>query len=39
LINYHKINIDVEIDTLTKNEASRRIDKIILQYGKIKRWI
>jgi len=37
LIKCHKINMGVRIDTLTKNEASREIDKIILQYGRIKR--
>jgi DNA polymerase-3 subunit epsilon len=35
LMKYHKIELDVEIDTLTKNEASRRIDYIILQHGRI----
>lgn len=35
LIKYHKINITVQIDSLTKNEASRMIDGIILQYGRI----
>ena len=34
LIKYHKIEIDVEIDSLTKNEASRLIDKIILENGR-----
>jgi len=34
---YHKIELDVIVDSLTKNEASRMIDKIILNYGKIKR--
>lgn len=37
LIKYHKINVDVSIDSLTKNEASRMIDKILFSYGKIKR--
>lgn len=31
----HKIEIDYEIDKLTKSEASRITDKIILQYGRI----
>lgn len=37
LIKYHRIETDVKIEMLTKNEASRMIDRIILQYGKIKR--
>lgn len=37
LVKYHKIELDIEIESLTKNEASRRIDKIISQYGRIKR--
>jgi len=37
LLKYHKIVIDVEIDSLTKNEASRLIDKIILDNGRIMR--
>ena len=37
LLKYHKIGIDVEIDSLTKNEASRLIDKIILNNGRIMR--
>lgn len=35
LIKYHKINIGVDVSKLTKNEASRYIDKIISQYGRI----
>lgn len=35
LIKYHRIELAVQIDSLTKNEASRIIDKIILEYGKI----
>lgn len=31
----HRIEIDYEIDKLTKSEASRITDKIILQYGRI----
>lgn len=30
----HKLVLDVEIDKLTRNEASRLADKIILQYGR-----
>jgi DNA polymerase III subunit epsilon len=33
LINYHNIKPDFEIDRLTRNEASRKTDHIILQYG------
>ena len=35
LMKYHKIRVDYRIEDLTKNEASRIIDKIILNYGKI----
>jgi len=35
LIKYHKIEIDYAVEKLTKNEASRRIDKILSTYGKI----
>ncbi len=35
LAKYHKINITVQIDSLTKNEASRIIDGIILEHGRI----
>lgn len=35
LIKYHKITLDVSMDTLTKNEASRLIDKIISTHGRI----
>ena len=37
LLKYHKIEVDVEVDSLTKNEASRLIDKIILKNGRIMR--
>ncbi len=37
LLKYHRISCNVKIDQLTKNEASRMIDGIILHYGKIKR--
>ena len=36
LIKYHKIQIDVSIGELSKSEASRLIDRIILQYGRKK---
>lgn len=35
LIRFHQIEIDFEIDSLTKNEASRKIDKIISTKGRI----
>jgi exonuclease, DNA polymerase III, epsilon subunit family len=38
LLKYHKIELDVDIEQLTKSEASKRIDYIILNYGRIKRW-
>lgn len=34
LISYHKINIDIEIDSLTRSEASRMIDQILSACGK-----
>ena len=37
LTKYHKIELDVEIDSLTKSEASRMIDKIIMSFGRIER--
>ena len=37
LIKYHRIELNMEIDSLTKNEASREIDKILSTYGKIMR--
>lgn len=37
LIEYHRIDSNVKIEMLTKNEASRMIDNIILQHGKIVR--
>lgn len=35
LLKYHRIKTDVDIFRLSKNEASRYIDKIISRYGKI----
>jgi DNA polymerase-3 subunit alpha (Gram-positive type) len=35
LIKYHKIENIKSIDLLTRNEASRMIDKIILENGRI----
>ncbi len=37
LLKYHKIALEVSVETLTKNEASRLIDKIILEHGRIQR--
>lgn len=37
LLKYHRIESNVKIDLLTKSEASRMIDGIILQHGKIVR--
>ena len=37
LAKYHRIELDVETDSLTKSEASRLIDRIIMNYGRIMR--
>lgn len=37
LIKYHRIDLDVSMESMTKNEASRTIDLILSQYGRIKR--
>lgn len=37
LIKYHRIELDVPVEGMTKSEASRMIDSIILNYGRIKR--
>ena len=34
MVDKHKLVLDVEIDRLTRNEASRLADKIILKYGR-----
>lgn len=34
LLNYHKINTTVDVDMLSKSEASRLIDKIIFNHGR-----
>lgn len=34
LMAYHKIELDVEVEALTKSEASRIIDKIYAKYGR-----
>ncbi len=36
LLIYHKIEPDIDIDSLTKSEASRMIDRIYAQYGRIR---
>ncbi len=35
LVKYHKIDILVQIDALSRNEVSRIKDKIISQYGRL----
>ncbi|MBO5278085.1 MAG: 3'-5' exonuclease [Lachnospiraceae bacterium] len=35
LLEYHKLDLGIEPESLTKSEASRHIDKIILNYGRI----
>ena len=37
LVAYHNIDIDYDIDKLTKNSASRNIDKILSEYGRCPR--
>ena len=37
LTEYHNLKLDVEIESLTKNEASRMIDTILSTYGRIVR--
>lgn len=37
LVKYHKIEMNIRIEDMTKSEASRMIDHMISQYGKI-RW-
>lgn len=37
LLKYHRIDNNVKVELLTKSEASRMIDGIILQYGKMTR--
>ena len=36
LIKYHKIDVPVEIDYLSRNEVSRLTDQIISKYGRIR---
>ncbi len=35
LAEYHKIDLNLSWDTLTRNEASRQVDRIIHRYGRI----
>lgn len=35
LAEYHKIELDIDLETLTKSEASRRTDRILARYGKM----
>ncbi|MEG0806523.1 MAG: 3'-5' exonuclease [Lachnospiraceae bacterium] len=35
LLNYHRIDIGMQIESLTRNEASRITDTIIFEYGRI----
>ena len=37
LVKYHKIELDVRVESLTKSEASRLIDEILTQHGRIRR--
>ena len=37
LLKYHRIETDIRVEDMTKSEASRMIDQIILQYGRIMR--
>lgn len=37
LADWHKIDLNVEIDSLTKNEVSRMTDRILAAYGKMPR--
>lgn len=37
LLKYHKIETDICIENLTKSEASRMIDRLILEHGRIMR--
>ena len=35
LLKYHRIDTNIRIEDMTKSEASRMIDKIILNYGRM----
>lgn len=39
LIKYHKISINSDLETLTRSEASRLIDRIILNHGQMSRTV
>lgn len=39
LIKYHKISINSDVETLTRSEASRLIDRIILNHGQMSRMV
>lgn len=39
LIKYHKISINSDVETLTRSEASRLIDRIILNHGQMSRTV
>ena len=34
LVKYHKIDLTVQVDQITRSEASRMIDRIFSQYGR-----
>ena len=36
LLKCHRINITVQLNDISRSDASRLIDKIILQYGRVK---
>ena len=36
LLKCHRIDITVQLDDISRSDASRLIDKIILQYGRVK---
>lgn len=38
LLSYHRLTLDVPIESLSKSEASKKIDGIIRDYGKISRY-
>lgn len=38
LLSYHQLTLDVPVESLSKSEASRKIDGIIRDYGKIRRF-
>lgn len=38
LMNYHQLNQQISIDKLSKSEASRKIDEIIREFGRIQRF-